>query len=146
MRMWGENIHRDVFGLMTTPHFWTSVGSRINISPAKFCPVSLGFPMTNCSLCWSKLVFEKVVECYVRIRPDPDVPRERWKGESGGQLSTVHTRTRAGGNEIKSRGDLRRPEPNRSFQAFRRNLREMRGETSNISSEVYSNKYTKYIY
>ena len=43
--------------------------------------------------------------CYVRIRPDPDVPRERRKGESGGQLLTVHTRTRAGKNEIKTRGD-----------------------------------------
>ena len=43
--------------------------------------------------------------CYVRIRPDPDVPRKGRKDESGGQLSTVHHRTRAGGNEFKSRGD-----------------------------------------
>ena len=35
-------------------------------------------------------------ECYVWIRPDPDVPREVRKTESGGQLSTVLTRTRAG--------------------------------------------------
>ena len=34
--------------------------------------------------------------CYVWIRPDPDVPREDEKTESGGQLSTVHTRTCAG--------------------------------------------------
>ena len=48
--------------------------------------------------------------------------------------------------ESETRGDLRWPEPNRSFQVFQRNLREIQGETSNISSEVYSNKYTKYIY
>ena len=34
--------------------------------------------------------------CYVQIRPDPDVPREDEKTESGGQLLTAHTRTRAG--------------------------------------------------
>ena len=34
--------------------------------------------------------------CYVRIRPDLDVPREGREVESGGQLSTVLTRTRAG--------------------------------------------------
>ena len=37
-----------------------------------------------------------LVNCYVRIRPDPDVPRGRQKTESGGQLLTVLTRTRAG--------------------------------------------------
>ena len=31
--------------------------------------------------------------CYVRIRPDPDVPRRGQKIESSGQLSTVLTRT-----------------------------------------------------
>ena len=34
--------------------------------------------------------------CYIRIRPDLDVPREGRKVESGGQLLTVHTRTCAG--------------------------------------------------
>ena len=41
---------------------------------------------------------------------------------------------------------LRRPEPNQSFWAFRRNLRERRGETSNISSKVCSYEYRRYIY
>ena len=48
--------------------------------------------------------------------------------------------------ESETRGDLRRPEPNWSFRAFQRNLREIQGETSNISSEVLEYKYTKYIY
>ena len=39
--------------------------------------------------------------CYIWIRPDPDVPRGGRKVESGGQLSTVLTRTRAG--ETRSR-------------------------------------------
>ena len=43
--------------------------------------------------------------CYVRIRPDLDVPREGRKVESGGQLSTVLTRTRAGRYEVENRGD-----------------------------------------
>ena len=38
-------------------------------------------------------------------KANPDVPREGRKGESGGQLLTVHHRTRAGGNEVKNRGD-----------------------------------------
>ena len=49
-------------------------------------------------------------------------------------------------DENETRGDLRRPEPNRSFRAFRRNLRERRGEISNISSGVLEYKYTRYIY
>ena len=39
--------------------------------------------------------------CYIQIRPDPDVLREETKTESGGQLLTAHTRTRAG--ETRSR-------------------------------------------
>ena len=85
-------------------------------------------------------------ECYVRIQPDPDVPREKREDESGGQLSTVHTRTRAGKNEIKNRGDLRQPEPNQRIRAFRRTSDRDEGELSNISSEVLEYKYTKYIY
>ena len=50
------------------------------------------------------------------------------------------------GDESKTRGDLRRPELNRNFRAFQRNLREIQGETSNISSKVVEYKYTKYIY
>ena len=36
---------------------------------------------------------------------DPDIPKEERKNKSSGQLSTVHTRTRAGENKIKNRGD-----------------------------------------
>ena len=84
--------------------------------------------------------------CYVRIRPDPDVPREDEKTESGGQLSTAHTRTRAGESEFKNRGASRRPEPSRRIRAFRRTSDRDEGEISNISSEVVKYKYTKYIY
>ena len=40
--------------------------------------------------------------CYIRIRPDLDVPREGRKVESGGQLLTVHTRTRAGRVSVRT--------------------------------------------
>ena len=49
-------------------------------------------------------------------------------------------------DESETRGDLRRPEPNRSFRAFRRTSDRDEGELSNISSEVVEYKYTKYIY
>ena len=35
------------------------------------------------------------------LRSDPDVPRERQKDESGGQLLTVYTRTRAGSTRAR---------------------------------------------
>ena len=54
-----------------------------------YCPVPCGIPQGS-----RISMFERA--CYVRIRPDPDVPREGRKTKSGGQLSTVLTRTRAG--------------------------------------------------
>ena len=84
--------------------------------------------------------------CYIRIRPDLDVPRERREDESGRQLSTVHTRMRAGENEYKNRVDRRRPELSRRIQAFRRTSDRDEGEVSNISSKVLEYKYTRYIY
>ena len=50
----------------------------------------------NCRSITDALEWAILEMCYVQIRPDPDVPREDKKTESGGQLSTVHTRTRAG--------------------------------------------------
>ena len=41
---------------------------------------------------------------------------------------------------------LRWPELSQRFQVFQRTSERYEGEASNISSEVYSNKYTKYIY
>ena len=59
-------------------------------------------------LCFSFLGFGhdafgvwELIYCYVRIWPDLDVPKEGRKTESGGQLSTVLTRTCAG--ETRSR-------------------------------------------
>ena len=40
--------------------------------------------------------------CYIRIQPDPDVPRRGQEVESGGQLSTVLTRTHAGGTRSRT--------------------------------------------
>ena len=64
-----------------------------------------------------------VEHCYVRIRPDPDIPREDEKTESGGQLLTAHTRTRAGrasarteetkDGRSRARGSERSKEPQR---------------------------------
>ena len=68
------------------------------------------------------------------------------KDESSGQLLTAHTRTRAGGNEIKSRGDRRWPELSRRIRAFRRTSDRDEGEVSNISSKVCSYEYRRYIY
>ena len=96
--------------------------------------------------CFPPTLTTNVYLCYVRIRPDPDVPREDEKIESGGQLSTVHTRTHAGESEFKNRGESRRLEPSRRIRAFRRTSDRDEGEISNISSEVVKYKYTKYIY
>ena len=84
--------------------------------------------------------------CYVRIRPDPDVPREGRKDESGGQLSTVHHRTRAGENKSKNRGDKDGRSRAGGSERSEEPQTETRGEVSNFSSEVVKYKYMKYIY
>jgi len=61
--------------------------------------------------------------------------RDKRKGESDGQLSTVHTRTHAGNTRVEERRQ-RRPELNQSFRAFRRTSERYEWEESNISSEV----------
>ena len=58
------------------------------------------------------------------------------KDESGGQLSTVHHRTRAGGNEFKSRGDKDGRSRAGGSERSEEPQTETRGEVSNISSEV----------
>ena len=84
--------------------------------------------------------------CYVRIRPDPDIPRGRQKVESGGQLSTVLTRTHAGRYEVENRGDKDGRSRAGGSERSEEPQTETRGEVSNISSEVLEYKYTRYIY
>ena len=88
----------------------------------------------------------ELIKCYVRIRPDPDVPRGEMKTESGGQLLTAHTRTRAGRTSTRAEetgdGRSRAGGSERSEEP----QTETRGELSNISSEVLEYKYMKYIY
>ena len=84
--------------------------------------------------------------CYVRIRLDPDVPRgkcEKSNPVDSYRLSSPErvlgdTRTRT--EETKTA----RAEP--EFLSVPRNLREIRSETSNISSKVVEYKYMEYIY
>ena len=93
--------------------------------------------------------FQKIRKSGPLLRSDPTGSGRtegRTKVESGGQLSTVHHRTRAGESEFKNRGDRRQPEPSRRIRAFRRTSDRDEGEVSNISSEVVEYKYTKYIY
>ena len=78
------------------------------------------------------------------LHSDPTGSRRTEGGqedESGGQLLTVHTRTRAG------RTNTRTEETGDGWsRAFRRTSDRYEGEVSNISSEVVEYKYTKYIY
>ena len=83
------------------------------------------------------------------LRSDPTGSRrteEGRKDESSGQLSTVHHRTRARGNEFKSRGDKDGRSRARGSERSEEPQTETRGEVSNISSEVIEYKYMKYIY
>ena len=51
-------------------------------------------------------------QCYIRIRPDPDVPREDKKMSPAGSYR-LPTPERVPENECKNRGDRRRPELSR---------------------------------
>ena len=85
-------------------------------------------------------------KCYVRIRPDPDVPRGGTKRRVRRTAIDCPPQNACRRNEYKNRGDRRRPEPSRRIRAFRRTSDRDEGEVSNISSEVIEYKYTKYIY
>ena len=84
--------------------------------------------------------------CYIWIRLDPDVPREERKTKSGGQLLTVHTRTRAGKTSTRTEETRDGWSQARASERSKEPQTETRGESSNISSEVLEYKYTKYIY
>ena len=84
--------------------------------------------------------------CYVRIRPDPDVPREDEEASPADsyRLST----TERVPEETKSRTEEAKDGRSRAGGSERSEepQTETRGEVSNISSEVVKYKYTKYIY
>ena len=106
----------------------------------------IGVPLSNSDESWVVLVPGGLVGVLRLDLTGSGRTEGGRKDESGGQLLTVLTRTRAGESEFKNRGDKRRPEPSRRIRAFRRTSDRDEGEVSNISSGVIEYKYTKYIY
>ena len=71
------------------------------MKPRFVCEYKRYRPLDSNAFCNSSHLYIQQL-CYVWIRPDLDVPRGGQKVESGGQLLTVLTRTRAGGTRTRT--------------------------------------------